>query len=826
VDVRASLLVRGITKSYPGVRALDGVNLAVNRGEIHGVVGENGAGKSTLMAVVSGAIRPDAGSVVVGGHDLLPVTPSRARELGVAIVRQEPALMPDLSVAENLLLKVPPARRPASGAARRWAEECLTRWDPDLKLDVGLRVEQITAEQRFIVEIVGALTSLPEVLILDEPTEHLGREDVERLFAIVRNIALTGCAVVYISHRIREVRAICSSLTVLRDGAVQGTFAVDELTEDDIVTLIVGRDVDSAFPDKLKDAAGGRPRLELRQFVGAGFEPISLSVAPGEIVGLAGIEGNGQRDLLRAIAGLRRSSGTVLLDGREVGMRSRRAGLRHGIGFLPGDRHREGIFEDLSVADNIELRNLPAVSVGGIVVDRRASAVVSRAITGFDIRTPSPATPMSSLSGGNQQKVIIASVFETAPRVVLIDEPTQGVDVGAKVEIYGQLRAMAEREGVAVVLVSSDGFELAGLCDRVLVFSRGSVLSELSGAEVTESAILSATLRADTHRASTKARRRLDWLSGDAAPAVLIAALVVGLAVVSGILNPFYASGFNIASLLAGLLPLAALAIGQATVMMTGGIDLSNGPLMGFLIVIASFFVVQGAGPGQQAAGWVLILLIAVGVGALNWVLTELLGLPALVATLAVFFALQALSLLLRPSPGGAIDARVADAISFKIGGVVPAALLVLVAIVVAMQFALLRSVAGVRLRAVGSFPDRAALTGARPAMIRLVAYVVSSLAAAVGAILLMAQIRTGDPSTGTSYTLSSISAAVIGGTSLFGGRGSYVGVLLGAVLVQQVIGAIPFLQLPSEWQYFAVGLLTLGAVALFSKSRQSQRAE
>jgi ribose transport system ATP-binding protein len=826
VDDSTSLLVRGVTKSYPGVRALDDVDLTVYRGEIHGVVGENGAGKSTLMAIVSGAVRPDSGEVIVCGSEVTPATPTRARELGVAIVRQEPALMPDLTVAENLLLRVPPARRPRAAATRAWAEECLARWNPELKLDVGLRIEQLTAEQRFIVEIAAALAALPEVLILDEPTEHLGREDVERLFSIVRNIAQTGCAVVYISHRIHEVRSICSSLTVLRDGSVQGTFAVDELTEDDVVTLIVGRDMDAAFPDKRAADGPDDPRLELRGFQGSGFDPISLSVARGEIVGLAGIEGNGQRDLLRAIAGLRRSTGTVIVDGERVAIRSRRSALDHGIGFLPGDRHREGMFDELTVADNIELRNLRSISVGGFVSGTRASRLVTRSIASFDVRTPSPSTSMASLSGGNQQKTIIASVLATQPRIVLIDEPTQGVDVGAKVEIYGQLRAMTERDGASVVLVSSDGFELAGLCDRVLVFSRGSVIRELRGEEVSEAAILSATLGADTHRVSQRRARRLDWLSGDAAPAILVAAVIVALAVVSAIVNPFYASAFNIAALLAGLLPLAALALGQATVMMTGGIDLSNGPLMGFLIVVASFFIVQGGSLPQQLAGWGLIAIIAVGVGAFNWVLTELLGLPALVATLAVFFALQALSLLLRPSPGGAINTGVADAISFRIGGIVPVALIVLVVVVVGMQLALRRTIGGVQLRAVGSFSDRAALTGARPAMVRLFAYVICSLAAAAAAILLMAQIRTGDPATGTTYTLSSISAAVIGGTSLFGGRGSYVGVFLGAVLVQQVIGAIPFLQLPSEWQYYAVGLLTLAAVALFSKSRQSQRTE
>lgn len=824
----AALSARSISKYYPGVRALSEVDLTVAPGEIHGIVGENGAGKSTLMAVVSGAVRPDRGSVEIGGAPLAPPIPDRARELGVAIVRQEPALLPDLSVAENLYLKVPERRRPRPADARRWAQECLDAWNPALRIGVDLRVEQLSAEERFIVDIAAALASEPAVLILDEPTEHLGREDVERLFELIRRVAGTGCAVVYITHRIHEVRAICQNLTVLRDGETRGTVGAQELSESDVVTLIVGRDLDTAFPEKF-DAYGdpdAAPRLSLRGFSGPGFVALDLDVRPGEIIGLAGIEGNGQRDVLRALAGLKRSSGVVRVDGETVSVRSRRAGLRGGMGFLPGDRHREGILPELSVAENIELRNLPAVSAGGFVVPRRARELVRQAMESLDVKAPAPEVAMGSLSGGNQQKAMLSSLLESSPRVILVDEPTQGVDVGAKMEIYAQLRRMARAEGLAMIVVSSDAFELAGLCDRVLVFSRGSVVTTPDGDELTESTITGAVLTASTQRERHGgAGRRFSWLSGDVAPIVLIAAAVLAIAVASAMRNPFYLSGFTIATLLTTLIPLAAVALGQTTVMMVGGIDLSVGPLMGFLVVVASFFLTADAGVLMQGSGWLLLIVIAAAVGVVNWVLTEILGLPALVATLATYFALQAASLLLRPSPGGLIDPSIMGAISSRLAGVIPVALLVLVAVAVLLQWALRRTPVGIQLRGIGSDPANAALMGARPSLLRLGAYVACSLLALLGALAIMSQVGTGDPAIGSDYTLTSISAAVIGGASLFGGRGTYLGTLLGALLVQQVISSIPFLGLPQEWQYFSVGLLTLGAVALFSKFRQLSKA-
>jgi ribose transport system ATP-binding protein len=819
-----ALHAEGVTKRFPGVTALDRVTLEVQRGEIHGVVGENGAGKSTLMAVISGALAPDEGTVRVGDELLDPISPQRARELGVAIVRQEPALLPDLTVAENMFLGVPPERCPPTAQMRRWSDDCLRAWDPDVRIDSAARVDQLAPEQRFIVEIARALAGSPAVLILDEPTEHLAREDVERLFAKIRDRAEAGCAVVYISHRIREVKAIAERVTVLRDGRGRGTHDAATLTEQQIVDLIVGRSLEAAFPAKPEEPAAAEPRLQVRGLRGRRFAGVDLDVRPGEIVGFAGIEDNGQRETLRALAGLGRSSGTVRVDGRAVRVTSSAKAVGAGIAYLPGDRHREAVLTGLSVADNVAFRSLSAVGRGGVVGDGALNRFVHEAIAGLAVKTPTLDTPIESLSGGNQQKALLAGVLATTPRVLLVDEPTQGVDVGAKVEIYRILRRLAA-DGAAIVVLSADALELAGVCDRVLVFSRGRIVRELTGDEVGEQAITSAALTATTER--ERGGRRLAWpvrwLAGDAAPLALVAALATALALYAGIANSHYLTSFNIAATLMLIAPLAAVAMGQSTVMMAGGIDLSVGPLMGFVVVVSSFFLTATNSASEQLFGWALIPLVALAAGGANWALVEFVRLPAIVATLATFFALQAFSLLLRPTPGGVIDGAIVDELNSQVGPV-PIVFLVAVAIGVALQIVLTRTRLGLDLRAAGSDEGVARMSGTRPRISRLVAYLGCSLLAGLGAVVLLAQVGSGDPSAGTNYTLISISAAVIGGTSIFGGRGSFLGAVAGAFLVQQVVAAIPFLHLSPQWESYLVGLMTLAAVAAYSKARQVTR--
>lgn len=815
--ISIALELRGVTKVFPGVTALDDVSLEVRAGEVHGVVGENGAGKSTLMAVASGALVPESGTVTLDGRSLVAGSTAVAREHGIAIVRQEPALLSDLSVAENLYLGLSTGRRPVLSGLTTWAADLLAEWSPEVGIDPSARVEELAAEHRFIVDIVRALAQEPAVLVLDEPTEHLAGEDVERLFRAVRRRVEAGGAVVYISHRIREVKRIADRISVLRDGAHRGTFEASSLEEAEIVRLIVGRKLDAVFPAKRADT-GGDPVLQTDGLRGAGFSDLTLTVRPGEIVGFAGVEGNGQRDALRALAGLSSRTGDLRVDGAPVSSRT------SAVAYLSGDRHREGLFPGLSVRETIGLRVLAQVSTGGVVSPVRERELAASAVQELGVKTPGVETATISLSGGNQQKVLLAGVLRHEPRVLLVDEPTQGVDVGAKSEIYELLRDAARERGMAIVVVSSDGIELEGLCDRVLVFSRGHVVEELGGDAVREERITAAALTSTSERDTGPARsvgRFTRWLAGDSAPLVVVGAAVVALAVVALIVNPFYSAPANVTGTLALVSVLAMVALGQTIALMVGVVDLSVGPLMGFVVVVESFFLTAESTSGSRVLGLVLLAAVPAAVGVVNWALVDLARMNSIVATLITFIALQALSLVLRPEPGGLFDSRITDVLGGAVG-LVPFGFVLVVLVAGALQIGLRRSRIGVALRAAGSDAPAAGLNGLAPKRLRLLAFVACSLLAGLGGLLLMAQVGSGDATAGGEYTLISISAAVIGGASIFGGRGSFVATVAGALLVTQAIAAVPFLGLEPAWANYLPGAMTLAAVAVYAISRHA----
>ena len=809
----------GVSKHFPGVRALHDITFDVRAGEVHGLVGENGAGKSTLMGVASGALVATEGHVKIDGK-MIVADPDFARDLGLAIVRQEPALMPDLSVAENLYLGLPKLRRPSLSGLNEWAQGLLSHWSSDVSIDPSDPIAILNPEQRFIVEIVKALECDPKVLVLDEPTEHLASDDVERLFGRVREVAARGAAVVYISHRIREVQAISDRLTVLRDGEGQGTFDASELDEDQIVSLIVGGDLDQTFPAK----AGKQHReivLSTKDYSGPGFSDVSLQVRAGEILGLAGIDANGQREFMRALAGIYRGRGVVTLNDREIQIKTSQAAKKIGISYLPGDRHREGIFPELSVRENFSIRSIQDDSFFGLVSHSSEGQRTSKAIQQFSVKTPNGETPIQSLSGGNQQKVVLSSVLAMKPKVLLVDEPTQGVDVGARAEIYKVIRDAA-RAGVAVILVSSDQQEVAGLSDNVAIFSRGRVVEMLSDDRVTEDNITSAVLK------STQQRDKNDrsigafwkWAAGNTAPLIMVAIAIILLGAVAGAWNPFYLSTRSLSNMMTLAATLAFVAYGQQFLMLVSGIDLSVGPTMGLVQVVASFFILSDAGIASHMTGWVLVFVVAMVVGLVNWFLVEGLRLHPMVATLATYMSVQAVSLLLRPVPKGMLDWPVMEVINTKFG-IFPVTFISAVLIALLMEFILFRKGLGIAMRGLGSRQEAARTAGVRPVMTRLIAYVGCSVFAGIAAITMFAQVGVGDPRAGLSYTLGSIAAVVIGGASLFGGRGSFVGSLLGAIFITQVSSVTVFLRLSQEWQQYLLGFLILASVALFSKSRE-----
>src|ERR1700749_3817617 len=361
-----ALRLTDVRKSFGAVRALKGVTLEVRAGEVHALLGENGAGKSTLMAVAAGSLQPDEGTVEIAGGTLKTASPGAAQALGLGVVYQPPALAEDLTVVENMLLSMPRKLRPSYSKAPAWAREALATIGAE-KIDVSSRISELTAAETQLVEIAKALALDPKVLILDEPTAALESEEVEHLFQQVRAIRERGTAIVYISHRIPEVEAIADRLTVLRDGSTRGTFGVDEVDEAKILELIAGRELEAVFPEKLGPGQAGKPVLSVAELSGSNFDDVSLEIAEGEIVGIAGVAGNGQREFVRALAGLGGHTGTVTVNGGEVNLRNARRAQRDGVFYVSSDRQREGIFPALSVRENAVASSLQSFTKFGVV---------------------------------------------------------------------------------------------------------------------------------------------------------------------------------------------------------------------------------------------------------------------------------------------------------------------------------------------------------------------------------------------------------------------------------------------------------------------------
>jgi ribose transport system ATP-binding protein len=823
------LRLRNVVKTFPGVVALKGVTFEVLAGEVHALVGENGAGKSTLMAVAAGSTVPDSGTVEIGGQPLESASPSVAQALGLGIVYQHLSILEDLTVTENMIFAMPASLRPSMSRATAWTRERLAAVGADI--NPAERVSDLSTATRQLVEIAKALALDAKVLVLDEPTESLTRVESERLFENIRSIRDKGTAVVYISHRLPEVKRVADRITVLRDGETRGTFDAAGISEGEILRLIIGRAVDQVFPGKRATEEEAAPLLEVDSLSGTGFRDVSLSVQPGEVVGLAGIEGNGQRSFLRALAGMSAARGRMRVDGGVLRLgrpsRMRRAGVIH----LPGDRHREGVILALSVRENVALLALGEVAQGGIVRRARERPLVAAQIERLGVRTPSAETSVSSLSGGNQQKVLFARALLGAPRVLLADEPTRGVDAGARIDLYQVMRDAAA-DGRAVVVLSSDAVELQGLCDRVLVFSRGQIVRELKGDEINEENIIGAAVTSageHHHERPLRARRvqRLRrFVSGDYLPSVVLAVLIVLVGALTQADNGRFLSSYSVQSTLLLASALAFVSLGQLVVMLTGNFDLSVGPLMALTAVVTSFFWTTGQGTGDLLLGILAVIGTGLAAGLVIGLLVRVGRLSSVLASLAVFIVIQGIALQLRPQTGGELRIDITSAINTDIGWM-PVALIAAIVITLIAEVLLRRSRGGLELRAVGSDQTRAHRLGARVTRTHLLAFVGCSLFATAAGVMLAGTIAVGngDPTVGASYTLSSIAAVALGGASIFGGRGSFVGALLGALLLTEIVSAIPFLQIALSWNNWIPGILILVAAGIYSRARGGRAA-
>ena len=475
-------------RRFGGVHALRAAELEVAPAEVHALVGENGSGKSTLLRILSGQLRPDAGALSLDGQEVAFANPSEALRRGIATVTQETTLAPELSVAENIFLGRL-ARRGGLVDWRRTRRRALAALDRlGLRIDPATPVKSLRPDQQQLVEIARALSTEARLVILDEPTSSLTDDEVESLFAIVRRLREQGVATIFVSHRLNEIFALADRVTVLRDGRTVGSGGIGELDRPRLIQLMVGRALENVA------AAGAppevdRPVLRVRGLTLAGaFADVDLDVGAGEIVGLAGLVGAGRSELLESLFGLRPASGSVEVAGVPVRRRSPRRAVRDGLAFVPADRKRQGLVLQMSVRENLTMAATARALRLRVPSASRELAAVGKAVRELDIRAHSAHLPVSTLSGGNQQKVVLGKWLATEPSVLMLDEPTRGVDIGAKGEIYRLLLDAAGR-GLGVLVSSSEIPELLVLCDRILVLFRGRIVASLSREEATEARI-------------------------------------------------------------------------------------------------------------------------------------------------------------------------------------------------------------------------------------------------------------------------------------------------------------------------------------------------
>lgn len=490
------LEVRAARKQFPGVLALDGVSLALAPGEVLAVVGENGAGKSTLMKIVAGVYTPDAGAVTLDGAPVRFAGPADAIAAGVTLIHQELNLAENLTVLDNLFLGRELTR---GGFLRALDRRAMGAKAADLLARVGLpaartsaRVETLPPGEKQLVEIARALGTEVRVLIMDEPTSSLTQKETEQLYTVIDGLKAAGVSVLYISHRLAEVKRVADRVVVLRDGRNAGELAKADVTHDNMVRLMVGRDLKQFYPKVKRSGTGGAPVLSARdlRFRGGPDAPVSLDVRAGEILGTAGLVGAGRTELSEAVFGARTvTAGEILLDSKPVRIKSPADAIAAGILLVPEDRRLHGLILPESVGFNLSLPNLDALGSPFGVKRRAESALHATWIERLRVKTPSAAQPVGLLSGGNQQKVVYGKWLARAPRVLILDEPTRGVDVGAKAEIYALIDELAGT-GVAVWMITSDMEELLGMSDRVLVMHEGRVAGELAGAQLTEEAVM------------------------------------------------------------------------------------------------------------------------------------------------------------------------------------------------------------------------------------------------------------------------------------------------------------------------------------------------
>ena len=840
-SIEPLLSLRGISKRFPGILAIDRVDFDVRLGEVHVLFGENGAGKSTLINVVAGTFPPDAGQFRFGGEDIHHLTPHRARSIGISPVFQEFSLVPSLTVEDNLFLgrELSVGGILRAGRMKQQARELIAKLGFDL--DPLRRVEDLSRAHQQMAEIAKALLGEVRLLILDEPTASLTERETRRLFDLVADLKSQGIGVIYVSHRVREIRALADRITVLRDGRLVKTLNAAGVTDSELIELMTGRKIDILFPTIIHKP--GRIALDAENLsVTGSVHGVNFRARAGEITGVAGLVGCGKSEVIRAIYGLEPlTDGTVRLNDMPYDDPSPRASLKRGLAYFPANRVTEGLALSRTVRENasmaaLDLQRFARFGVLNVAAERSAILPIMERLK---LRPPDIERAAGDLSGGNRQKAMLGRALIRDLSVFLFDEPTVGIDVGAKVEVYEFMKQLVE-DGAAVVIVSSELPEVLSLSNRLYVMLRGRIVAELAGEEKTERNVLasffgdecapaeivqmSAPAALDPPKDDTIAR--LGRLIGRVG---LLPLLLVLLVVVMAAVMPNFYGFINILNILRTTSFLAIVSCGQALVLIAGGFDLSVGSTIALASVIVAKTMAWSvfAYPGQTATAIALGILAGLGsgfiVGLVNGVCVARLKISGFIVTLGTMSTTLGVALMITngipvygmPRP---FVAQFGRAQWFYL----PSAVYIALAIIVLISFMQRRTLLGRYIYAIGGNPEAAVVSGVSIQPYQVAIYIISGVLAAGTGLLLTAQVGSGQASFGgNQMMLQSIAAAVIGGVSLRGGIGRIEMVAVSALFLTILANALNLQRIDSRLQPVFLGFIMIAAVALNEFSRR-----
>ncbi|MGC3954358.1 MAG: ATP-binding cassette domain-containing protein [Propionicimonas sp.] len=832
----------GVSKTFGATRALSDVTVKLRPGRVVALVGENGAGKSTCVKTLSGLYSPDGGHVEIDGQQVRLSGPLEAQSLGIAVVSQHPTLFGDLSIAENMFAGKELRKKFGlldHAAMKQEAKVYLDR--VGLHYDPSHIVSRMSTSEHQMLEIAKALAADSKVLILDEPTATLSSGEVARLFEVIDDLRAKGVAMLFVGHRLEEIFHVADDLVVLRDGKLIHTCLAQDLTPEGTVAYMVGRELGDIYP--VNDAELGDPVLTVAGLSSdAGVNNVSFQVRAGEIVAMAGLVGSGRTEVARVLFGIdKASSGTITLDGHQIAPSSSAAAMAHGIAYVSEDRRGQSVIEDFSILENATLPVIRKATRFELILRQLQLALISGPLGRMSLKFASYDQNVSELSGGNQQKVVIAKWLATNPRLLILDEPTQGVDIGAKAEVHKLVVGLAE-QGIGVLMISSDLPEVLGMGDRVLVMRRGELVAEFARGEATEENVTTAaTGAADSSSAARSAsatpvagetpppggaaakrglagflRRRETGLVG-----VLLAIAIIATAVNGNFVNPV-----NLSRLIAEASLVGVVALGQMVVILTRNIDVSIASNIGLVAYIFGFVV--------RPPGWPLAVALIVGVvvgiaiGAINGLIVSYGRVPSIVVTLGTLYVFRGIDAILSQGdqisagsiPQGFID--FVEAAPLKI----PMLTWIFVVLAVALAFILKNTVFGRKFYQVGSNPEGARALGLNVERTLLVAFVICGGLAALCGILWAAHYGTVDGQTAYGGELQVIAAVVVGGVALRGGSGTVGGVVLGVLVLFSLYNALTLARVDSlaiQAFYGAAILIAVGIDAVVS-SRANHR--